>query len=50
MLRVWGFRALGLRDVEGFRGLGFRVLWRPRGLSKWVISRVKSTLNGVTLL
>ena len=23
--------------------------WRPRGLSKWVISRVISTLNGVTL-
>ena len=24
--------------------------WRPRGLSKWVISRVISTLNGVTLI
>ena len=24
--------------------------WRPRGLSKWVISRVISTLNGVTLV
>ena len=24
--------------------------WRPRGLSKWVISRVLSTLNGVTLI
>ena len=24
--------------------------WRPRGLSKWVISRVVSTLNGVTLM
>ena len=24
--------------------------WRPRGLSKWVISRVISTLNGVGLL
>ena len=23
--------------------------WRPRGLSKWVISRVISTLNLVTL-
>ena len=25
-------------------------VWRPRGLSKWVISRVISTLNGVTLI
>ena len=24
--------------------------WRPRGLSKWVISRVISTVNGVTLI
>ena len=24
--------------------------WRPRGLSKWVISRVISTPNGVTLI
>ena len=24
--------------------------WRPRGLSKWVISRVISTLNGATLI
>ena len=24
--------------------------WRPRGLSKWVISSVVSTLNGVTLI
>ena len=24
--------------------------WRVRGLSKWVISRVVSTLNGVTLI
>ena len=24
--------------------------WRPRGLSKWVISRVIRTLNGVTLI
>ena len=24
--------------------------WRPRGLSKWVISRLTRTLNGVTLL
>ena len=24
--------------------------WRTRGLSKWVISRVISTLNGVTLI
>ena len=24
--------------------------WRPRGLSKWVISRVISTLNGVPLV
>ena len=24
--------------------------WRPRGLSKWVISRVISTLNGVALI
>ena len=24
--------------------------WRPRKLSKWVISRVVSTLNGVTLI
>ena len=24
--------------------------WRPRGLSKWVISRVISTLNGVSLI
>ena len=31
MLRVWGSRALGLRDVESFRGLGFRVLWRVWG-------------------
>ena len=37
---------------EGLRGggLGFRGSWRPRGLSKWVISRIISTLNGVTLI
>ena len=38
--------------VAGFRveGLGLRasLLWRPRGLSKWVISRVIRTRNGVT--
>ena len=32
------------------QGLGFRVTWWPRGLSRWVISRVISTLNGVTLI
>ena len=32
------FRAVGLRRVTG----------RPRGLSKWVISRVISALSGVT--
>ena len=26
------------------------ITWRPRALSKWVISRVLSTLNGVTLI
>ena len=26
------------------------IAWRPRGLSKWVISRVISTLNGVILI
>ena len=29
--------------------LSLRATWRPWGLSKWVISRVLSTLNGVTL-
>ena len=27
-----------------------KATWRPRGLSKWVISTVISTLNGVTLI
>ena len=26
------------------------ITWRPRALSKWIISRVLSTLNGVTLI
>ena len=29
-------------------GYSLQVTWRSRGLSEWVISRVISTLNGVT--
>ena len=39
-----------LQPSASLIGLGLRVAWRPRGLSKWVISRVISTLNGVTLV
>ena len=30
--------------------IGPYITWRPRGLSKWVISRVISTLHGVPLI
>ena len=32
------------------KSIGKAPTWRPRGLSKWVISRVISTPNGVTLV
>ena len=37
-----------MSDVAACRAV--RRTWRPRGLSKWVISRVISTLNGVALI
>ena len=36
-------------QAPNFRTIG-QSTWRPRELSKWVISRVISTLNGVTLI
>ena len=35
---------------RGLRVCSAIINWRPWGLSKWVISRVISTLNGVTLI
>ena len=43
---VWGLSFASFWRVT----LTLNPTWSPRGLSKWVISRVISTLNGVTLL
>ena len=48
-LKCLGFRVKGFR-VSGFRVWGLGFTWRPRGLSKWVVSRAIRTLNGVTLI